>query len=186
MKVHISVAREFLEGPLDTVVRVVETVSDAFASGHKVLLFGNGGSAADAQHIAAEFVNRFMKTRSPLPAMALTTDTSVLTSVSNDEGFDEIFAKQINAFGVQGDVAWAISTSGNSPNIIHGLRAARALGICTVGMTGGSGGEMKKLVDHMIHVNDERVPRVQEIHITIGHIICELVEDLLFPRQLEA
>jgi D-sedoheptulose 7-phosphate isomerase len=182
---NIQVIQSFLEGPLAPVVRVAHTIGEAFAAGHKLLLFGNGGSAADAQHIAAEFVNRFLKLRRPLPAIALTTDTSILTSIANDEGFKQIFAKQIQAFGVPGDVAWGISTSGNSPNVISGLREARALGISTVGLTGGSGGKMGKIVDHWIHVNHGRVPRVQELHITIGHIVCELVDDFLFPAALE-
>lgn len=181
LRENIEVATKFSEGPLDAIVLVVKTIREAFSKGHKVLLFGNGGSAADAQHIAAEFVNRFMKPRAPLPALALTTDTSILTSVANDEDFEEVFAKQIRALAAPGDVIWGISTSGNSPNVIRGLRTAKEMRLSTVGMTGGTGGEMRELVDHWINVNHPRVPRIQEIHIIIGHIVCELVEDLLFP-----
>jgi D-sedoheptulose 7-phosphate isomerase len=185
LRENIEVATKFSEGPLDAIVLVVNSIREAFSKGHKVLLFGNGGSAADAQHIAAEFVNRFMKPRAPLPALALTTDTSILTSVANDEGFEEVFAKQIRALAVPGDVVWGISTSGNSSNVIRGLRTAKEMKLSTVGMTGGTGGEMRELVDHWINVNHSRVPRIQEIHIIIGHIVCELVEDLLFPEVSE-
>ncbi len=182
----IQVKQTFLEGPLDSIAGVVEALEQAFRTGHKVLLFGNGGSAADAQHIAAEFVNRFFKRRPPLAAVALTTDTSVLTSIGNDDSFDEIFARQIRALGVPGDIAWGITTSGRSPNVVRGLQEARAMGLVTVGMTGGSGEETGGIVHHRIHVKHSAVPRVQEMHITIGHIICELVEEILFPDPSEA
>jgi D-sedoheptulose 7-phosphate isomerase len=182
----IQVKQMLLEGPLDPIARVVTAIEQAFRAGHKLLLFGNGGSAADAQHIAAEFVNRFLRRRPPLAALALTTDSSVLTSIGNDESFHEIFARQIRALGIPGDVAWGITTSGESPNVLRGLQEARSMGLLTVGMTGGSGGAMGRIVDHWIHVNHAVVPRVQETHITIGHIICELVEGILFPDSSEA
>lgn len=181
----IRLKQALLEGPLDPMIGAVDAIGEAFRSGRKLLLFGNGGSAADAQHIAAEFVNRFLKTRPPLPALALTTDSSVLTSVSNDESFQQVFVKQIRALGSTGDVAWGISTRGQSANVVLGLEEARARGLVTIGMTGGSGGEIGTIVDHWIHVHCFRVPRVQEAHITIGHIICELVDEALFPDALE-
>jgi D-sedoheptulose 7-phosphate isomerase len=176
----IELKRSLIAGSLDSIVNAVEAIKATFGNGGKLLLFGNGGSAADAQHIAAEFVNKFQKPRPPLPALALTTDTSVITSVGNDEAFQEIFAKQIRALGSRGDVAWGITTSGLSTNVVLGLEAARDLNLITIGMTGGSGGDVAKIADHWINVNSDRVPRIQEVHITIGHIICELVEEGLY------
>src|SRR5262245_27676592 len=168
---------EILESAIGDVVRT-------FRAGGKLLLFGNGGSAADAQHIAAEFVNRYIIERPPLPALALTTDTSALTSIANDYGAEEVFAKQLQALGKAGDVAIAISTSGNSPNIVTGLEICRVLGIHTVGLTGGSGGKIAQLVDHLLCVSSTTVtPRIQETHILIGHVICEMVDQLLFGAE---
>lgn len=177
---NVRVIQAFLNGPMDSVVGTVETLSKAFREGHKVLLFGNGGSAADAQHIAAEFVNRFLRPRQPLPAIALTTDTSVLTSIGNDEAFEEIFARQIRALGLPGDVAWGISTSGESRNVVRGLREALSRGLVTVGMTGAKAGEVGTMVHHWIRVDSLMTPRVQEAHIAIGHVICQMVEEALF------
>ncbi len=182
----VRVKQDFLDGPLDSVVRAVEVLVKAFGQGHKLLLFGNGGSAADAQHIAAEFVNRFLRPRPPLPAIALTTDTSVLTSIGNDEAFEEIFARQVKALGLAGDVAWGISTSGESRDVVRGLEEALSLGLFTIGMTGGKGGTVGRIVHHWIHVDCALTPRVQEVHIAIGHVICQLVEETLFAQVDEA
>ena len=160
-----------------------QALATALKAGHKLLLFGNGGSAADAQHIAAEFVGRFVLERRPLPAIALTTDTSALTSISNDYGFEEVFSRQLLALGRPGDVVLAISTSGNSPNVLAGAKAAREHGIKTIGLTGGDGGQLARCVDISIVVPSDNTARVQEWHITIGHILCEIVENLLFSQE---
>jgi D-sedoheptulose 7-phosphate isomerase len=151
----------------------------AMSRGHKLLICGNGGSAADAQHLAGEFVNRFLIDRPPLPALALTTDTSVLTAISNDFGFEHIFAKQIRALGVPGDVLLALSTSGESPNVLTALRAAREKNMHTVGLSGDGHG-MDALCDIVLHVPHASTPLVQEIHISAGHLICALVDHFLF------
>ncbi len=164
------------------ILEVSWAIAEAFKKGNKVLIFGNGGSAADAQHLAAEFVNRFLLDRDPLPAIALHTDTSVVTSVSNDFSFSQVFSKQINALGLPGDVAWGISTSGNSENVVEGLIAARRRGLVTVGFSGVDGGAMKEYCDHLLNVDSRETPRIQEIHIVLGHIICETVENFLFGR----
>lgn len=179
----IRIKRAFMEGPLEGVVGAVEAIVETLLAGRKLLIFGNGGSAADAQHIAAEFVNRFLMPREPLAALALTTDTSVLTSIANDEDFREVFAKQVRALGNPGDVAWGITTSGKSPNVVRGIEEARRGGLVTIGLTGGTGGEVAALVDHWIHVGHAVAARVQEVHITVGHIICELVEEELAARR---
>lgn len=166
---------------LDTIVNITNAIENALCNNHKVLLFGNGGSAADAQHLAAEFVNRFRINRQPLAAIALTTDTSVITSIANDFGYNLIFEKQVQALGVAGDIAIGISTSGNSENVIKGLLAARAQGLVTVGFTGQKG-QMESICDHLIWLDSNDTPRIQEGHITIGHIICELVEKNLFTQ----
>ena len=153
---------------------------DAYEAGNKVLVAGNGGSAADPQHIAAEFVSRFNFDRPGLPALALTTDTSILTAVGNDYGYDKLFSRQIEANGVSGDIFLAISTSGNSPNILEGLVAARNNGIQTIGLTGKAGGKMRELCDHCIRVPSAETPRIQEAHILIGHTLCAMVELALF------
>jgi D-sedoheptulose 7-phosphate isomerase len=181
----IDVKRALLAAPLSTVQKAIEVIAEALGEGRKLLLFGNGGSASDAQHLAAEFVNRFLKPRPALPAVALTTDGSVLTAVGNDDDFREIFARQIMALGSAGDVAWGISTSGESPNVIRGLEAARSIGLVTIGMTGKLGGSVGNIVDHWIHVDSSKTPRIQEAHITVGHVICELVDELLFPNSQE-
>ncbi len=165
------------------VLDVSWVLARAFEKGNKVLLFGNGGSAADAQHLAAEFVNRFLINRKPLPALALHTDTSVITSISNDFSFTDVFSKQIAALGVTGDVAWGISTSGNSGNVVRGLAVAREKGLVTIGFTGADGGAMKEFCDYLFTVSSDHTPRIQEIHILLGHIICEIVEEFLFGTQ---
>lgn len=159
---------------------VAETIIRAIRRGNRVLLFGNGGSAADAGHIAAEFVGRFYLNRSALPVQALTGDTSCLTAIGNDYAYDSIFSRQIEAFGQAGDVAIGISTSGNSRNVIEAVRAAKQKGMVAVGMTGESGGQLKAEVDYCICVPSSDTPRIQEAHMLVGHILCELVEHTLF------
>jgi D-sedoheptulose 7-phosphate isomerase len=177
----IAAKQKFLQDNADILELAINMIVSAFTAGRKLLLFGNGGSAADAQHIAAEFVNRYVIERPPLPAIALTTDTSVLTSIANDYGVDDIFTKQIRALGREGDVAIAISTSGNSTNVLRALEVCRKLGIHTIGLTGGSGGQMASLVDHLLCVSATSVtPRIQETHILVGHVICEIVDQKLF------
>jgi len=183
---HESVAAklQFLKEHRTTLERVIDVIAARLLAGNKILLFGNGGSAADAQHLAAEFVNRFMLERPPLPAIALTTDTSVLTSIGNDYGYVEIFAKQVKALGRDGDVAIVLSTSGNSPNVLRGVEACKKKGIVTIGLTGGDGGKLGAEVDHHLQVSASRLsPRIQETHITIGHVICELVDCKLFGQD---
>jgi len=161
--------------------RAIDLVAETFAAGHKVLLFGNGGSAADAQHIAAEWTGRFIRERRPLAALALTTDTSALTAIANDYGYEEVFARQLRALGAPGDVAIAISTSGKSPNVLRAVQVARDLGMRIIGLTGGDGGALAGLVDVSLRVSASTLsPRIQETHILIGHVICELVDRRLF------
>lgn len=157
---------------------------DRYEAGNKLLVAGNGGSAADAQHIAAEFVSRFNFDRPGLPALALTTDTSILTAIGNDYGYDQLFRRQVEANGQAGDVFLGISTSGNSPNILMALEAARLKGITTIGLTGADGGKMRDLCDHCLCVPSGDTPRIQEAHIVIGHTLCAMVELALFddPR----
>ncbi|MFW6113232.1 MAG: D-sedoheptulose-7-phosphate isomerase [Thermodesulfobacteriota bacterium] len=150
--------------------------------GGKILLFGNGGSAADAQHLAAEFVNRFQIERPPLAALALTTDTSILTSIANDYDFEEVFAKQVRALGRSEDAALGLSTSGNSANVVRGLEAARQLGLRTLALSGGDGGPVARAAELALVVPSRSTPRIQEVHITIGHVLCDLVDFLLFPE----
>jgi D-sedoheptulose 7-phosphate isomerase len=171
----------FLSEQTDALVRAIELVASALAAGGKVLLFGNGGSAADAQHIAAELVGRFIGERKPIPAIALTTDTSALTAIANDYGYDEVFARQVRALGRPGDVAIGISSCGNSPSVILAVDAARAAGLTTIGLTGGNGGKLANAVDVCLRVSASTLScRIQETHILIGHVICELVERRLF------
>jgi D-sedoheptulose 7-phosphate isomerase len=155
-------------------------IVEAFKAGHKLLLFGNGGSASDAQHIAAEFVNRFQIDRPALPAIALTTDTSALTSIGNDVDFKEVFARQLKALGREGDVAIAISTSGNSPNVIRAVQAAREIPVQVIAFTGRDGGQLARLCNIALVVPSDSVSHIQESHITAGHVICELVDRILF------
>lgn len=163
-------------------VQVAEELIQAYKAGKKVLLFGNGGSAADAQHIAAELVGKYYLERKPLPAQALTVNTSSLTAIGNDYAFEQIFARQVEALGNSGDVAIGISTSGNSPNVIRGLQAGKRKRLITVGLTGEDGGTLKGEVDYCICVPSKDTPRIQEAHILIGHILCELVERSLFGQ----
>jgi D-sedoheptulose 7-phosphate isomerase len=160
----------------DDLLRVAAAIRAAHAAGGKVLIFGNGGSAADAQHMAAELVNRFQKERKALAALSLTTDTSILTSIGNDYTFDRVFDRQVEALGRPGDVALGITTSGNSANVVRGLEAARGCGMVTVALTGRDGGAAGKIADIHVNVPDDSTARVQEVHTTLIHVICELVE----------
>ena len=170
---------------MDGLLTAAQRLATCFASNHKLLIFGNGGSAADAQHIAAEFVNRFSVERRPLPALALSTDTSVLTSISNDYSFDEVFSKQIKAIGNRDDFVLGISTSGNSRNVILAVETARDIGLYTVGLTGCGGGNLAQCCDLALIVDSQATPRIQETHITAGHILCELVDRILFPESFK-
>ncbi|HAO92775.1 MAG: phosphoheptose isomerase [Deltaproteobacteria bacterium GWC2_56_8] len=174
--------RFFTKKNMALVVEASEAIVSSFKSGGKLMLIGNGGSAADSQHIAAEFVNRFEIERPPLPALALTTDTSDLTSIGNDYSFDQVFSKQIRALGKENDVLLAISTSGNSANVLKGMEAAKAMKIKTIGLTGKNGGAMADKVDILLNVDTKTTARIQETHITICHIICELVDHMLFQK----
>jgi D-sedoheptulose 7-phosphate isomerase len=167
---------------LGEIKKSVDIIVDAFSNNHRLLFCGNGGSAADAQHLAAEFSGRFYYDRPPLDAEALHVNTSYLTAVGNDYSFDEIYARLVKAKGAKGDVLVALSTSGNSPNILNALQTAHENGLLTIGLTGESGGKMAGLCDLSIKVPSKDTPRIQEAHITIGHIICELVEAIIFPR----
>lgn len=176
----LAVKRAAVLSQAGKIARLAEVLAAAVAAGGKIMIFGNGGSAADAQHIAAEFVNRFRIERPPIAALALTTDSSVLTSIGNDYHFDEVFAKPLRALGRPGDVAWGISTSGNSPNVVKAVAEARAAGLVTVGMT-GRGGKLAAGAEWVLTVDSDATARIQETHITIGHILCELVDRILFP-----
>ncbi|MBA7668791.1 Phosphoheptose isomerase [subsurface metagenome] len=168
---------------LDEIEKVASVIVQAYRRGNKLILFGNGGSAADAQHVAAEMVNKFELERDAIPTIALTTDTSILTSVANDDDFSHIFARQLEALVSRGDVAVAISTSGNSLNVLEGVRVAKERGATTVGFTGMDGGRLVKLVDLVLRAPSEKTPRIQELHITFFHIICHLVETELFSTR---
>jgi D-sedoheptulose 7-phosphate isomerase len=180
LRESIKVKEEFIKENAHNLILFAEKISQAFTADRKLMLCGNGGSAADAQHIAAEFVNRFMLERPPLPAIALTTDSSVITSIGNDYSFDDIFSKQIKALGMEGDVLLAISTSGNSANVISAVKAARGVGIYTVALTGGDGGRVRSLADMALVVKSNTTARIQEAHSLAGHVICQLVDYILF------
>jgi D-sedoheptulose 7-phosphate isomerase len=177
-----EVKTRFLKENLPRLLEAVNLVSHAFEAGNKLFFFGNGGSAADAQHLAAEFVNRYVMDRPPLPAIALTTDTSILTSVSNDFAFNEVFAKQLRALGKEGDIAIGLSTSGTSPNVIKAFEVAKEMGMKTVAFTGNDGGMLGKAADIPLVVPSTSTPRIQETHILVGHILCEMVEHQLFYK----
>ncbi|HEX9454257.1 MAG TPA: D-sedoheptulose 7-phosphate isomerase [Candidatus Binatia bacterium] len=180
----IRVKQAFLRDNLETLTSVINAIIAVFKSGNKLLLFGNGGSAADAQHIAAEFTNRFLIERPPLPALALTTDTSALTAIGNDYDYSQIFVKQLQALGKPGDIALAISTSGNSPNVLAAIETCKQLNISTIGLTGGSGGKMVDQVDYLLRVSEgKNSPRIQETHILVGHVICDIVDQTLFAKK---
>jgi len=178
----VRVKQAFLRDNIDRLVQVVDVIVAAFKNGNKLMLFGNGGSAADAQHIAAEFTNRFRVERPPLPALALTTDSSALTAIANDYDYAQVFVKQLQGLGKAGDVAMAISTSGNSPNVIAAVETCKKMNITTVGLTGGNGGKLVGKVDYLLCVAASRdAARIQETHILIAHVICEMVDAALYP-----
>jgi len=179
LKASLETKEKSVLAHIDTLIAAAERIDACLTGGGKLLIFGNGGSAADAQHIAAEFVNRFQIERRPLAALALTTDTSVITSIGNDYHFDLIFRKQIEAFGRKSDVAVGISTSGNSPNVVAAMETARTMGLATIGFTGG-GGKLAALSDILFTVDSDVTARIQETHITLAHILCQLVEQRMF------
>jgi D-sedoheptulose 7-phosphate isomerase len=182
LRESIKAGEDFIRENTNKLIDIADKITLALTADRKLMLCGNGGSAADAQHIAAEFVNRFILERPPLPALALTTDTSILTSIGNDYSFDETFSKQVKALGVEGDVLLAISTSGNSPNILKAVETAKKNEIFTVGLTGGDGGKLADLAEMSLVVKSHTTPRIQEAHILAGHIICELVDYILFQQ----
>ena len=167
---------------LGAVASTATACVEALRRGNKVLFAGNGGSAADAQHLAGELVSRFAYDRPGLAAFALTTDTSVLTAIGNDYGYERVFARQVEAVGTAGDVFVGISTSGRSPNVLNALRVARAKGIVTVGMSGRTGGQIAELCDHLMRVPSDSTPRIQEGHIAMGHTICQIIEAQMYPK----
>ena len=164
---------------LPSLTAAADALIAAYRTGHKALFFGNGGSAADAQHLAAEFVGRYLRNRDPMPALALNANSSAVTAIGNDYGYEEIFARQLKALANPGDVAVAISTSGNSPNVIQAVICARRLGLFTIGITGASGGRLRDLVDLMIAAPSEETPRIQECHILLGHALCDVIEQVV-------
>jgi len=177
----LAVKEGFVRQNAGRIVQGAQRLATCLVAGRKILLFGNGGSAADAQHIAAEFVNRFAIERLPLAALALTTDTSVITSIGNDYSFEEVFAKQVLALGVADDVAIGISTSGNSPNVVKALAAARHKGLFTMAWTGRGGGQMAPLADMLFSVDSTVTARIQETQSLLGHLLCDLTERILYP-----
>ena len=178
-----AVKRAALEQCGGSIARAAEIVIETFRDGGKLLAFGNGGSASDAQHLAAELAGRYVRERPGLPALALSANTSDLTAIGNDYGFDRVFARLIQAHGRAGDVAVAISTSGSSPNVVAAVETARELGLRTVGLTGKGGGKLAGMVDVPIVVPSDSTPRIQETHITVVHLLCELVDGALFPEK---
>jgi D-sedoheptulose 7-phosphate isomerase len=185
LRESIKAKEEFISQNSANLMMLAQKIVLAFTNDRKLMICGNGGSAADAQHLAAEFVNRFILERPPLPAMALTTDTSILTSIGNDYSFEETFSKQIKALGQEGDVLLAISTSGNSANVVAAVKTARKQGIYTAGLLGNDGGKLAGMVDLALIVKHNSTPRIQEAHIFGGHIICQLVDYLLFQKAGE-
>jgi len=175
-----KIIRAVAETLADVIAGASETILKAYRSGKKVLLVGNGGSAADAQHIAAELIGRFQRERKALPAIALTTDTSVLTAVTNDYGYESVFSRQIEAIGEEGDILLAMTTSGGSPNILKAVETAKTKGMLTIILTGENGTPLKDKGDTVIIVPSTKPPRIQETHIAIGHIMCQLIENELF------
>ena len=165
---------------IDKIIGISEKIAISIKNGNKLMLCGNGGSAADSQHIAAEFVNRFLIERRPLPAIALTTDSSILTSIGNDYSFEDIFSKQVRALGKSGDILIGISTSGSSRNVINAVKVAKEMEIYTVAFSGGEGGELSEVSDMSFNIRGKNTARIQETHIFLGHIICELVDNILF------
>jgi D-sedoheptulose 7-phosphate isomerase len=181
----IEVKRKFAEDNVDTIIEATKVIADAFNKGKKLILFGNGGSATDASHIAAEFVNRFQKERPSLPAISLSTDMAVITSIANDYDFSEVFAKQLKSLSDEGDVVIAISTSGNSPNILKAMDVAKRKRLTTIAFTGIKGDKLASKATYAFIVPSDKTARIQETHITLGHVLCRMVEEILFeaPRK---
>jgi D-sedoheptulose 7-phosphate isomerase len=182
VKESLRVKAKFFEENKDRIAQTAATIAHGLRGGRKVLFFGNGGSAADSQHLAAELVGRFGPDRAPLAGIALTTDTSILTALGNDYGYEKVFSRQIEALGHAGDTAIGISTSGNSPSVLEALEAARAKGLFTIGFTGESGGKMMGRAEVLFCVPSRQTPRIQETHLLLGHILCDLVDRELFPE----
>jgi D-sedoheptulose 7-phosphate isomerase len=176
----IQVKEELMRTSIDQIIEIVGVLINCLRQGGKIVLFGNGGSASDSQHIAAELIGRFTKDRASLPAIALTTNTSILTSLSNDYSFEVVFAKQVEALGKPGDVVIGISTSGKAKNVNAGIRQAKKMGLKTIAFTGGNGGDLAKTADISLIVPSNVTARIQEAHITVGHIICQLIEEKIF------
>ncbi|MHB1757379.1 MAG: D-sedoheptulose 7-phosphate isomerase [Leptospirillum sp.] len=176
----LSVKEAFMKDSLPQLAKVVDMIVSCYRQGGKVLLFGNGGSSSDACHIAGELVSRFYKDRKGLPAIALGTNMATLTSISNDYAYEDIFSREVEAHGQKGDIAIGISTSGNSKNVLKAMEKARQMGLKTIALTGGTGGKLKENADLSIVVPSKMTPRIQETHITLGHAVCELVEEELF------
>jgi D-sedoheptulose 7-phosphate isomerase len=175
----IEVHSRLIEACLPELTRAADGLVAAYLAGHKALFFGNGGSAADAQHLAAEFVGRYLCERDPLPALALNANSSAVTAIGNDYGYDQVFARQLQALAVRGDVAVGISTSGNSPSVVEALRTARRLGLLTIALTGATGGQLRGVPDVLIAAPSNETPRIQECHILCGHALCDAVERAL-------
>lgn len=183
LKTHVDVVKMVEASMAEPIVACAKLIVDSLKNGGKLLIMGNGGSAADAQHFAAEMIGRFLMERKALPAIALTTDTSILTAVGNDYGFDDVFSRQVEALTNPGDVLIGISTSGNSKNVTRALVSGHKLGAKTIGLLGRDGGEIGPLVDLDLTVQSDETPRVQEVHLIIIHILCDLVEKSLFPQN---
>jgi D-sedoheptulose 7-phosphate isomerase len=183
IKDHIQVTSDLMEKQVDQIIKFSDIISSAIEEGNMVYLFGNGGSAADAQHIAAEFTGRFVKERKGLAAIALTTDTSALTAIGNDYGFDYIFERQVEALAKKGDVLIGISTSGNSLNVCKALKLGNEIGCVTLSLTGNKGGEALKLSHFNLNINHSVTARIQEMHILIGHLICTLIDEVNFVKN---
>jgi D-sedoheptulose 7-phosphate isomerase len=182
-KDSISVKQKFVDEYMETIIEVSRLIADTLNNGSKLLLFGNGGSACDASHIAAEFINRFQRERPAFPAIALNTDMAVLTSIANDYDYSTIFERQLKALAQEGDVVIAISTSGTSPNVIKAVETATRKGLKVVALTGAKGDKLASISDYVFAVPSNDTPRVQETHITLGHVLCQMVEEILFESH---
>lgn len=181
---HVMAAMLADESLINTLEAAAKACVVSFQSGRRILLAGNGGSAADAQHIAGEFVSRFAFDRPGLPAIALTTDTSILTAIGNDYGYEKLFARQVQAHGCKGDVFIGYSTSGKSPNVLRAFEEARKLGLVCIGLTGNGGGPMRELCDYLLEVPSADTPKIQEGHLVLGHILCGIVENTMFEKAV--
>jgi D-sedoheptulose 7-phosphate isomerase len=178
----LRIKQDFFQHSSEMLVAAARLMGEVIGAGNKILICGNGGSAADAQHFSGELVGRFMRERRALPAIALSTDTSIITAVGNDYGYDQIFSRQVEGLGKPGDLFFAISTSGNSPNVLRALESSRRIGMKSVGMTGGSGGKLADLVDLHLNVSlGKTSPRIQEVHITIVHLLVDLLDEFFLP-----